>query len=136
MQVNIWAVAVSAIASMVIGSIWYGPLFGKTYMSAVGMDSWSPEKKAEMKKGMVMSYVWQFIASIIMFYVLSMFMIGIGKTDLHGGLLTAFWVWIGFVVPLKFGDSLWGGKMTLFWLGIFNSLITLLIGAAILGVWR
>ena len=65
--VNCWAVLVSAIASMVIGSIWYGPLFGKQFLKAMGMDQWSPEKQAEMKKAMTMTYVWQFIASLVMF---------------------------------------------------------------------
>jgi hypothetical protein len=48
--VNFWAVLASAVASMVIGSIWYGPLFGKMFMQAMGMDQWSPEKREAMKK--------------------------------------------------------------------------------------
>ena len=36
MSVNYWAVFVSAIASMVIGSIWYGPLFGKMFIREMG----------------------------------------------------------------------------------------------------
>jgi hypothetical protein len=45
------------------------------------------------------------------------------------------WTWLGFVVPIKLGDALWGGKMTMFWLGIGNMLLTLLAGAAIIGAW-
>ncbi len=135
MDVNIWAVLVAAVASMVVGSIWYGPLFGKLYISLMGMDKLPPEQQAAMKKGMTLTYVWQFIASIVMFYVLAWVMSGLGKTDLMGGLETALLAWIGFVVPLKLGDALWGGKMTLFWLGIGNSLVTLLVGGAILGLW-
>jgi hypothetical protein len=136
MDINIWAVLVSAIASMVIGSIWFGPLFGKTYMALMGMDQWSPEKQAAMKKQMTMTYVWQFVASVVMFFVLAMFMSGLHKTDVIGGLGVAFWVWLGFMVTMKLGDALWGGKMTLFWLGSGNSLITMLAGGVILGLWR
>ena len=34
--INFWAVLVSAIASLVVGSIWYGPLFGKMFMMGHG----------------------------------------------------------------------------------------------------
>jgi hypothetical protein len=134
--VNIWAVLVAAIASMAIGSVWYGPLFGKVFTHALGMGEWSQEKRDSMKKGMAMMYVSQFIASLVMFYVLAMFMGATGHSGVGDGVFIAFWAWLGFIVPLKFGDELWGGKMKLFWLGIGNSLITLLVGAAILGALR
>ncbi|HEX9502907.1 MAG TPA: DUF1761 domain-containing protein [Patescibacteria group bacterium] len=136
MHVNIWAVLAAAISSMVVGSIWFGPLFGKLFIHEMGMDAWSPEKQAEMKKGMTMMYVWQFIASLVMFYVLAMFIVWAGKAGVSSALQTAFWAWLGFAVPLKLGEALWGGKMTLFWLGIGNTAVTLLVGGAILGLWK
>ena len=134
--INIWAVLVSAVASMVIGSIWFGPLFGKIFMSAIGMDKWTPEEQEKMKKAMAVTYISQFIASIVMFYILGYFMVGLGQMSLIGGLKTALLVWIGFVVPLKLADSLWGGKMILFWLNIGNMLLTLLATGAIIGLWK
>ena len=134
--VNYLAVLVSAVVSMVIGSIWYGPIFGKQFMRAMGMDQWTPEKQAEMKKKMWMSYVGQFIASFVMFYILGGLVVGFGHTTVHGGLLTAFIVWVGFVLPLKVGDLLWGGKASLFWLTSGNMLLTLLAAGAILGGWN
>ena len=55
-DINFWAVLVCAIVSMIVGSIWYGPLFGKLFMREMGMDKWTPEKQAAMKKSMGMSY--------------------------------------------------------------------------------
>ena len=43
-----WAVLVSAVASMVIGSVWYGPIFGKVFTRAMGMDKKTPEEMAAM----------------------------------------------------------------------------------------
>src|SRR5205814_1703579 len=110
----------SAVASMVIGSIWYGPLFGKMYISLMGMDKKSPEEQAKMKKGMMLMYLWQFIAPLVMFYVLADLIVWYygSMMSAKSGVIMAFWIWIGFVVPLKLGDALWGGKMKLFWLGI------------------
>src|SRR5258708_3022652 len=136
MHVNIWAVLAAAISSMVVGSIWFGPLFGKLFIHEMGMDAWSPEKQAEMKKGMTMMYVWQFIASLVMFYVLAMFIVWPGKAGVSRGVESGLGVWVGFGVPLKLGEALWGGKMTLFWLGIGNTAVTLLVGGAILGLWK
>ena len=52
-EVNFLAVAVAALAPMVIGGIWYGPLFGKLWMSAHG---YTPERLEVMKKGMGKAY--------------------------------------------------------------------------------
>ena len=134
--VNSLAVLVSAIASMVVGSVWYGPLFGKTFMHEMGMDQWSPEKKAAMKKKMGPSYALQFVASCVMFYVLAGLIEGFGHTSLGGGAMTGLVMWIGFVVPIKLGDAVWGGKISLFWLSIGNMLATLLAAGAIIGAWR
>jgi hypothetical protein len=51
-------------------------------------------------------------------------------------MLTGLLVWIGFVVPLKLGDALWGGKWPLFWIGIGYNLVYLLVAGAIIGAWR
>lgn len=136
MQINYLAILVAAVVSMVIGSIWYGPLFGKKYMHEMGMDSWSEDKKNAMKKSMMMSYVGQFIASVVTFYVLARFMGATGQVDVAGGIAVAFWVWLGFVLPLKFGEAIWGGKMSLFWIGVSANLVTLLAVGAILGAMR
>jgi hypothetical protein len=89
-----------------------------------------------MKKGMAKMYFTQLVASLVMFYVLAMLMYRLGEMTVQGGLMVAFWVWLGFVVPTKLGDAIWGGKMSLFWIGIGNMLATLLAVGAILGAWR
>lgn len=139
-MINYWAVLASAVVSVIVGSIWYGPLFGKMFTREMGMDQWTPEKQAAMKKTMSMSYALQFIASLVMFYVLGHFISRNGDplnfTGWQTGLHVALWIWIGFVVPLALGNAIWGGKYKLFWLNIGNMLITLLITGAIIGAWR
>lgn len=137
MEINLWAVLVAAIASMGIGSLWYGPLFGKPFSHAIGMDEWSKERReAEMKK-MPQTYIAQFIASLVMFVVLALVTEGLfdALTPMNG-MKAALIAWIGFVVPIKLGDALWGGKMSLFWIGIGNMLATLVAAGAIIGAWR
>lgn len=135
-SVNFLSVLIAAVASMVIGSIWYGPLFGKKFIAEMGMDKWSPEKQVAEKKKMGMSYALQFLASLVMFYVLAGIIVGFGQTTVSEGMMSAFVMWGGFVVPLKLGESIWGGKMSLFWMGISHMLITLLAAGAIIGGWN
>ena len=134
--INYWAVLVAAISSMVIGSVWYGPLFGKTFMQAMGMDKWTPEEQTKMKKTMMTAYVLQFIGSLVMFFVLAWYIVTSVHTGVYGGVANAFGLWLGFVVPLALGNVLWGGEMTLFWLNIGNMFFTLLAAGAIIGAWR
>jgi hypothetical protein len=136
MIINYWAVLVAALASMIIGSIWHGPLFGQKFMQAMGMDKWSPEEQEKMKKSMVRSYILQFIASLVMFFILSWYITTGVKFGLVGGLANAFALWLGFVVPLSLSNAIWGGKMILFWINIGGMLITLLTAGVIIGVWR
>lgn len=135
-SVNIWAVIVSAIASMVIGSIWYGPLFGKQFMHEMGMDSWSKEKQDEMRKSMATSYVMQFIASLVMFYVFAKIAHGLHPLTITNGIKTSLLVWLGFILPVKFADTLWGGNKNLFWLSVTNMLLTLTVTGIIIGAWH
>ena len=133
---NYWGILASAVVSMVVGSIWYGPLFGKTFRKEMGMDQWSAEKQEAEKKKMGMLYFGQFIASVVMFFVLDWYIVTSVHPGVYGGVANAFGLWLGFVVPLAFGNAIWGGKMKLFWLNIGSMLITMLISGAILGGWR
>jgi putative Ca2+/H+ antiporter (TMEM165/GDT1 family) len=134
--IHYWAVLLAAVASMVIGSIWYGPLFGKKFMKAMGMDTWTPEQREKMRKSMVFSYIGQFIASFVMFFVLAWYIGSSIHTGVWGGVANGFGVWIGFVVPLALGNVLWGGKKELFWLSIGGMLLSLLTAGAIIGAWQ
>lgn len=133
-MVNFWAVLAAAVASIVIGAIWYGPLFGKPFMKASGMDKLSPEQQAEMKKKMFLPYLGQLLASIVMMYVLAWLMGALGAKTPANGFQVAFWVWLGFVVPVQFGQQIWGGKMILFWLGAGNMLLSLFAAGFLISI--
>lgn len=133
---SLWPVLLATLASIIIGSIWYGPLFGKRFMKETGMDTWSKERQAAEKKTMWVSYVGQLVSSFVLFAVVSGLFVGLGRSTVGGGLLLSFVLWIGIVVPVKLGDALWGGNKTLFWLNIGNMLVTLLVAGAIIGAWR
>ena len=56
--INYVAVLVAAVANMILGSLWFGPIFGKMWVKASGM---TREKMEEAKKkGMAGSYALMF----------------------------------------------------------------------------
>lgn len=65
--VNYLAILLCGISSMIIGFLWYGPLFGKEWMKLAGFTS---EKMAKAKKSMTQIYTLMFILSLIMAWIL------------------------------------------------------------------
>ena len=127
---------------MVLGFLWYGPLFGKLWMSLSGM---TPEQIAACKEkggesGMGKSYALMFIGSLIMAYVLGHALI-FASTYLHAsgisaGLTAGFWNWLGFIAPVTLGSVLWEKKPWKLW--ILNNayyLVLLSIMGVILALW-
>lgn len=115
--INYWSVLAAAVVSMVLGFLWYGPLFGKQWIALSGM---SPEKlDAAKKRGMSKMYVVTFIGSLVMSYVLAHALI-FASTYLEvrgvfAGVMAGFWNWLGFIAPVTVGAVLWEGKSWKLW---------------------
>lgn len=135
-EVNLLAVLVAAVASMVISALWYSPLlFGKLWMRLSGIDM---KKISKMKKkGKVgRSYFWAFIATLLTSYVLAHFVRYVTASTFADGAQLAFWLWLGFVAPLLLGSVLWKGEpFKLFVLNAAHHLIALVVAAGILAIW-
>jgi|SRR5579872_342546 len=141
MTINYLAILVSAIALMIVGWLWYGLFFRKIWSKQMGFDNIDPAKKEAMMQGMGWSYFQQFIAALVTSWVLAMFIsMYVGwrnTTGLHAGLLTAFLAWLGFYLPVKWGDKIWGGKSwTILWIDLSHTLVGWLIAGIILGLWK
>lgn len=133
-EVNYLAVFVSAIVSMIIGSIWYGPLFGKQWMSLMGFTQKDIEKAK--KKGMGKLYFAGFVSALVMAFVLAHF-VGVFATTVMEGIQTAFWIWIGFFATVMLGSVLWEGKsVKLYILNVAYYIVNLIIISTILVLWR
>src|SRR5258708_37664702 len=66
MGVNLLAVLASAVATMVVGFVWYSPMvFARPWMVLMGYDPDDKAKVAEMQKGAGASYALSLVASMI-----------------------------------------------------------------------
>lgn len=137
--VNYLAVFAAAIASMILGWLWYGPLFGKTWMALSGL---TEEKMAVAKsKGMGKMYLLTFIGSLVMSFVLAHALIFasayLKASGISAGLTAGFWNWLGFIAPVTLGIVIWDGKPWKLWfLNNSYQLITLLVMGVILALWK
>jgi len=133
--INYLAVLVAAIASMIIESLWYGPLFGKVWISLMGF---TEEKIKEVKaKGMSKTYAVAFLGSLVTAYVLAHFAIRWGAAGVGGAFELAFWIWLGFIVTTMLGSVLWEGKpVKLYILNTVYYLVSFFVMAIILVSWK
>ncbi len=138
--VNYLAVLACGVVSMIIGFLWYGPLFGKPWSELMGWGEMTPEKMAEMQKKARPAYAVQFLAALVMAFVLAHELIfASAYTDTSGisaGIAAGFWNWVGFIVPVTIGTVLWDGKPWKLW--IINAgywLVLTLVFGIILALW-
>src|SRR5688572_16035497 len=97
--VNYLAVLSATLLSIVIGSLWYGPIFGSTWTKLMGWSKSEMAKGAADKAAMMRSYGIQFIGSLFMAFVLSHSLVFakayLNESGLSAGLQTGFWNWLG-----------------------------------------
>jgi hypothetical protein len=136
LAINYFSVVVAAVISFVIGWAWFSPiLFVKPWMQLRGKD---PE--AAMAGGMklpVGPMAGEFVAQLIIAYVLAVFIAATGSSDWAGALHVAFLAWIGFYLVPTASALLWE-KMPLKLYAIYAGrwLAGLAAMALVLGLWR
>jgi hypothetical protein len=131
---NYFAIVVAAIVSFMFGWLWYGVLLSRQWLDAVG------KSEAEIKgKGgpSPLPFVIAFIAQLLMAWMLAGVVghLGPAEVTLRNGVISAAFVWLGFVITtLAVNNAFQGAKSTLtlidggHWLGV------LLLQGAVIGL--
>ena len=135
MTVNYWAVLVCGVLAMVIGYIWYGPLFGKAWARAVGATAMDAEARKKMQKSAGPLYLVQFIMVLFQAWILARALGGSPDALANTGL-----IWFAFVVPTVAGLCMWNNDSrkvawTKFLLSAGYQLILFVMFGLILGMW-
>lgn len=81
-NVNWIALVVAALSTLVIGFLWYGPLFGKAWMKETGMTE-EKARQGNMPLRLGLSVVLAFVA-VFFIYVTSVATGGMPPDELHG----------------------------------------------------
>lgn len=91
--INYLAILVSAVIAMILGAIWYGPIFGKKWRKVSGS-----------KKGAKGLYITQFLVTLFQVWVLASFIGGWNDFDSVKNIL---WIWAGFIIPTIAAGAMW-----------------------------
>lgn len=128
---------IGAAVVTVLGSIWYGPLFSKAYMQAMGITG--PVNMDSARKDMMIRMVIDFLMTFVMLFgFLTLMNLAFAGTY-TAALVFASLFWVFIVMPQKASNAIWSGRgkrdsWVLFFLGAGYSLLSFLIVAPLF-IW-
>jgi uncharacterized protein DUF1761 len=136
MKIKYPAVIVATLAHFLLGGLWYSPLlFGNKFLQLI---NWSPEYLREVEsQSHVKELVIAFVMSFILVYILAHFVQYTKATNAIGGIQTAFWLWLGFIVTTHVPMVLFERRsFGLFLINVAYQFVGCAIAGAILAMWR
>jgi hypothetical protein len=136
MKIKYPAVIVATLVHFILGGLWYSPLlFGNKFIQLI---NWSPEKLRQVQsENHTKELVIAFVMSLILVYILANFVKYTKATNAIGGIQTAFWLWLGFVVTTQLPTVLFEGRsFGLFLINVGYQFVGCALAGAILAVWR
>ncbi|MES2088342.1 MAG: DUF1761 domain-containing protein [Patescibacteria group bacterium] len=137
MEVNYMLVAVATVAQFILGGIWYSPLlFGKWWMEFMECTNLSKEELQKMQKSMMPFYALQLFLT---FFTTVSFANLVPYVSAFSIYHLAFWIWIGFIVPLQISSVVWANTKRKFWakqifVMVTNQLVSIMLAAWILSM--
>ncbi|HEX2215363.1 MAG TPA: DUF1761 domain-containing protein [Xanthobacteraceae bacterium] len=106
--INYWAVLVAAIAAWLVGAGWY-MAFAKPWMAAHGWKS-EAEMLGPSGKPSPVPFVLAFVAELVMAWVLAGVIGHLGQVTLRNGVISGFFVWLGFVLTTMAVNNAYGKR--------------------------
>jgi hypothetical protein len=133
-DLNTWAIVVSAIVSMVIGTFWYSPMtaIGRSWMRLTGVSQSKPQG-AEMLKVISAG----FLTAITFSTVLAIMLRIANATSVYDGVVIGTIIWVGFIVTNYLGGVIWEKKpFSLFLIYVGYEAVRMVAVASILVLWQ
>lgn len=133
-SINLVSIVIAAIASMVIGFLWYSmSAFGKPWMKMVGLTKDDLEKA---KKTMGPKYGIMVLVSFVMACTLALLERFLGVQTIAGGVKTGAFVWLGFVATIGVNSVVFENKpIQLYAINVGYYLVSLVVMGVILALW-
>jgi cation transport ATPase len=131
-KINILAVLLSTVASMLIGFVWYSPkVFGNSWLKLAKLDP----KRTNMGKAMGAAVISSAIMAYVLAHVSYLSNNFFKNSFMQDSLTTAFWMWLGFQLFRTLQRDAFGQvkeKETLIHVG--NDLATIMAMGLIIGL--
>ena len=132
-DINIWAVLVATLFSMVFGALWYWA-FSKPWMTALGINL-NDIEDAQLSMGK--AYMASTFASVVVALSIAVFASWMNADTLFAGVLIGVVGWAGFNFSSMFKLIFWEDRpWPLFWIDGGYDLICFAVVGGIIGAWR
>jgi len=134
-MINWLAVVVAAVATFVIGAVWYSPaLFARQWQKAHG---YSADKLTQLRKTMPQAFMGSFVCYLVIAFALAVLMVWSGRIGLVEGVKLAVLCWFGFAATLGLTANLYSDKrLMVFVIDAAYQLVFFVVMGAILGSLR
>ena len=132
LQINYLAVGVAALATFVIGALWYSPLlFGNLWAKAHGFS------KEQLRKTAGRAFVVSLFCYLVMAFVLAVLVSYTGVSTVLQGAFLGLLVWIGFLATLGLTAHMFSRKpLSTYLIDAGYQLVYAVVMGVILGAWR
>lgn len=133
-EINYPAVLACGVVSLMIGAIWYGYIFNKTWVKLVNK---SEEELKQMEKDAPKTYICAFIGALVQGYVLAYIAAGMKVHNVTGALMMGFFIWLGIAAVMRFNNVLFEKRpIKLFAVNSGFELAMLLAMSLIVSLWK
>ncbi len=137
---NLWAILVSAVASMMIGTVWYSKvMFGPTWAKLMGFDMSKNQDQAKLKKmqkEMTSASIVMMLSLIVLAVVMSIFVDFALARDWMSGALVGLLAWIGFVGTTSVTGVMFGKRSWTLWaIDTMYMLVYFVLIGAVTAAW-
>lgn len=133
-EINIWAALVAAIASFIIGGLWYAVLFGKAWQKAY---AFTEDDFKKMSAHPERTYPVMFICDVLTAFVVALLAMNIGIESVGGGIALGVVLWAGIAGAITLATQLGSGRPVQGWvIDTGKQLASLIVIGAIVGGWR
>lgn len=142
-DVNLFAVLVAGVIPMIVGSLWYGPLFGKRWLGMMEMTA------EEVQEGFnpVRTYGVSILLSLLTAYILAQLIAEFAPADVSSmeggggsvmvGVHVGLMALVAFVIPAAHQSVTFEKrKAGLAWLNVAYNGVALILQAVVIALWR
>src|SRR5258706_7356013 len=110
-HLNYWAILVAVAATMALGFLWYGPIFGKAWMKEMGIPAGSKPDPKVMRRGLILMLIGSVLTAFVLAHIGEVWRAAVleGRTHRAGAVFSVFLRLLGLIrlltAPLPLGAS-------------------------------
>jgi hypothetical protein len=119
----------AVVAGFVVGGIWFGPVFGTSWLRALAISD------SEAAKTRVSGIGLAFVGTLVTAYVLGVFVRFAGATSALDGIVIGFLSWLAFAFAIHLPAANLERNPRKFLIDVGHKFVAYLVMGAILSVW-